>query len=291
MPLSMADKSEVTRHLRYPVLGMATTNTSGGSLAVGTAVSYRYTQSYGQLLWRLSNLAANEECRITGRAYGSLTFIGPVPNVNDSTVITITGGGLTSPVQLTLVATQQLIAQGTPQGNAQGLANMYFNANIGLGLAAQVSFLVATNAALVSAGFVSNAPYGTGPYAQTVIPVPEVNITNPQPFTMSVVNSGMMAVQVSANGALLPPVITPNQSSVPIYGYLQILNFLETQYGNSTNILQIDTADVFKARRTVLAESFSLYQTWCMRLAEFLDVPMNVNHKEKFGRAVPRAFM
>ncbi len=291
MPLSMAEKSSVTRHLRYGVLGMQTTATSGGSLATGTAVSYRYTQAYGQLLWRLANLSANEEARLTGRAYGALSFIGPVPNVGDTSVITISGGGLAAPVALTLTATQGLINAAAPQGAQAALVAQYFNANIGLGLAAQVAYLVASNPALVAAGFVSNAPYGTGPYSQTVIPVPEVNITGPASFSISVVNNGLMAVQVIANGALLPPVATPNQSATPIYGYLPILDFLETQYANSTNILQIDKADVFTARKTVLAESFSLYQTWAMRLAEFMDVPMNVNPKGNFQKVSTRAYL
>ncbi len=291
MPLSMAEMSAVTRHLRYPVLGMMTTSTSGGSLATGTAVSYRYTQTYGQLLWRLNNLSSNEECRIVGKAYGAITFIGPVPNVGDASVITISGGGLASPVNLTLTVTQQMIDQATPQGRQAAIASQYFNANIGLGLAAQVSYLVATSAPLVAAGFVSNAPYGVGPYSQQVIPVPEVNITNPQAFTISVVNNGLMALQVVSNGVLLSPSISPNQLSTPLYGYLPILDFMETQYANSTNILQIDTADVFKARKTVLAESLSLYQTWCQRLAEFLDVPLNVNRKGDFGKTSPRAYL
>lgn len=291
MPLSMSEKSSITRHLRYPVLGMQTTNTSGGSLAVGTAISYRYTQVYGMLAWRMANLAANEECRITGRAYGALSFIGPTPNIGDTSVITISGGGLASPVQLTLVATAGLINAAAPQGIQAALAAQYFNANIGLGLAAQVAFLVATNPALVAAGFVSNAPYGTGPYSQTVIPVPEVNITGPASFSISVVNNGLMAVQVIASGELLPPTMSPNQLSQPLYGFLPILDFLESQYANSTNILQIDTADVFKARKTVLAESFSLYQTWCMRLGEFLDVPLNVNAKANFQKASMRAYL
>lgn len=292
MPLSMEEKTNIARHLRYPILGMAATNTSGGTLAVGTAISYRYTQAYGQLMWRLNgNLAANEECRITGKAYGSLTFIGPVPNVGDTSTITITGGGLASPVVLTLTATAQLINSSIPAPQVSPIASQYFNANIGLGLAAQVALLVAQSPALVAAGFTANAPYGTGPYGQTVIPVPEVNIINSTPFTISVVNNGLMAVQVQANGALLPPYLNANSLPSTLYGFLPILDFLEAQHAGASNVLLVDTADVFKARKTVIAETFALYQTWVQKLADFLDVPINVNHKGNFGSVTPRVFM
>jgi len=292
MPLSMAQMSNVTRHLRYPVLGMFRINVSGQSMATATAVSYRYTQSYGMLLWRLNNLTSNEECRITGNAYGSILFVGPTPNVGDTSLITISGGGLSAPVVLTLVATEQLIQQAQPRGGVQqALVAQYFNANVGLGLAAQVAFLVATNPALVAAGFVSNAPYGTGPYTQQAIPVPEVNITNPVPFTISVQNSGLMAAQVQSDGSLLTPVITPNSVNNAVYGYLPILDFLETAYGNSTDILQIDRADVFTARKTVLAETLSLYQTWVQRLAEFMGLPVNPDRTSDYQRTAMRTYL
>lgn len=292
MPLSMAQMSDVTRHLRYPVIGMMTINPSGQSLATATAVSYRYTQAYGMLLWRLNNLSPNEECRITGQAYGSILFTGPVPNVGDTSIITISGGGLSAPVQLTLTATQELINAGLPVGATQrDLVSQYFNANIGLGLAAQVAYLVATNPALTQAGFVARAPYGTGPYRQQAIPVPEVDIQNPQAFTMTVQNNGRMSAQVQDNGALLSPMATPATQATPIYGYLPILNFLETQYANSTDILLIDRADVFVARKTVLAENMSLYQTWAQRLAEFMGIPLNPFRMGDFGRSTMRAFL
>jgi len=290
--LSMAQMSNVARHLRYPVLGMFTINVAGQSLATATAVSYRYTQAYGMLLWRLNNLTPNEEARITGMAYGSLVFVGPTPNVGDVSYITFSGGGLSSPVTIELVATEELIAIAQPKGIVQKtLVSQYFNANIGLGLASQVAFLVATNPALTQAGFVARAPYGTGPYRQQAIPVPEVDFTNQLPFSISVQNTGNMSVQIDANGSYLSPSISPNSLNSPLYGYLPILDFLETAYGNSTDILQIDRADVFTARKTVLAETLSLYQTWAQRLSEFMDVPLNPFRKGDFGRSSMRNYL
>ncbi len=292
MALTMAQMSNVARHLRYPVLGMFTINVAGQSMATATAVSYRYTQAYGMLMWRLNNLTPNEEARINGMAYGALLFVGPTPNVGDTTYITFSGGGLASPVTIDLVATEELIAIAQPTSAAQkALVSQYFNANIGLGLAAQVAFLVATTPALTQAGFVARAPYGTGPYRQQAIPVPEVDITNPLSFTMTVQNTGLMSAQIEANGSLLSPSISPNSLNSPLYGYLPILDFLETAYGNSTDILQIDRADVFTARKTVLAETLSLYQTWAQRLAEFMDVPLNPFRKGDFGRSGMRNYI
>lgn len=292
MPLSMAQMSNVSRHLRYPVIGMYRINASGQSMATATAVSYRYTQAYGMLLWRLNNLSANEECRITGNAYASILFVGPVPNVGDVLNITISGASLAAPVTLSIVATQALIDVAKPVGQVQkALVSQYFNANIGLGLCAQVALQVATSPELVAAGFVANAPYGTGPYTQQAIPVPEVDITNQQPFSISLQNTGSMSAQLGADGALLHPMISPNTQTAPIYGYLPILNYFETAYGNSTDILQIDRADVFTARKTVLAETFSLYQTWVMRLADYLGLPVNPDVTNNYKAATMRAYL
>lgn len=292
MPLSLAEMSNVSRHLRYPVIGTFRVNSSGQSMATATAVSYRYTQAYGMLLWRLNNLAANEECRITGKAYGSLIFVGPPANVGDTLTITFTGGTLSAPVSIVVTATQDLINMAQPKGNVQKLlVSQYFNANVGLGLCAQVAQQVALNPQLVAAGFVSNAPYGTGPYTQQAIPVPEVDITNPVPFTMTIQNTGQMSAQIQANGELLHPMISPNTQTAPIYGYLPILNYLETAYGNSTDILQIDKADVFTARKTVLAETFSLYQTWVMRMADYFGLPVNPSGTSNLKAATMRSYL
>ncbi len=291
MALDLATQTSILRHLDYSVLGMYSTTTAGGSLAMGTAVSYRYTQAYGQLLWRLQNLNAAEECRISGDAYASLTFVGPVPNSGDFSTITITGGGLASPVSLTLTATPAIIDPYVPSANLAALGAPYANANVGLGLAAQVALLVAQSPALVAAGFTAQAPYGTGPFSQNIIPTPEVSIKNPAAFSVTVANTGMMAVQVVANGALLPPFMSPNTQANPIYGYIPILDYLEQSYANSTNILQIDTADVFKRAKSVLGESYSLYRMWVMRLANYLNVPINSEVKNSYNAVSPRAFM
>ncbi len=257
-------------------------------MGTGTAINYRFTQAYGFLEWRMNTLMPDEESRITGKAYSSLIFIGPEPNVGDTAQVTFSGGGLSSPLTLTLTATQELLDVAQPTSADQAAwATRLFNANIGLGLASQMAALIAKSPEMVLAGFVAIAPYGTGPYSQLTIPVPEVGITNDTPFTMTVANSGQMAVQVESGGDYLNPSISPAAMASPVYGYVPILNYLETQYGNSIDILQIDTADVFKARKTVLAETFSLYQTWVQRLAEFMLVPVNPEAKGNFGRTVP----
>ncbi len=292
MALSLAEKANVRRHLRYPLIGLYRVTPGGQTLATATAVSYRYTQAFGQLEWRMNNLDANEEARITGRAYGGVSFVGPIPNVGDESQITFSGGGLASPVTINVVATQALINVGQPLSQVQAaLVSQYFDANVGLGFCAQFAMLVAQNSTLTQAGFVAIAPYGTGPFRQQAIPVPEVSVINPQSFTISVVNTGSMSAQITSNGVLLPPYISPDTLTQPIYGYLPILDYLENAYGTATQDLSIDTADVFKARKTELPERLSLYQNWCMKLGEFIDVPLNPNKRSDFKSSGPRAYV
>ena len=284
MPLTLAEKSDIRRHLRFPLAGLYRTSPTGGTVAGATTTGYRFLQTFGMLEWRMNNLDSNEEGRVTGKAYGSLAFQGPVPNVGDTLTVTFSGGSLTGPVSVLLTVTQAMLVQ------QNAAAQQYFNANIGLIFCSSLAQLVALNSTLTSAGFVATAPFGTGPFTQTAIPVPQIDFINPVPFTLSVVTTGLMSAFIVANGVLLEPYIQPGTIN-PIYGYLPILNYLENAYGSASQDLSIKRADVFYARPTELSERLSLYQTWAQRLGEFLDLPFNPHKRGDFHRTGPMVYM
>lgn len=284
MPLTLAQKSGILRHLRYPVQGLYRTGVSGATMAGATATSYRYLQAYGQLLWRLVNLQAVEEARITGAATASIAFLGPTPNIGDTLTVTFSGGTLVAPVPVVLTVTSDIIV------SANSFTQQYGNANVGLGFCSALAALVLGNPTLMSAGFYASAPYGTGPFTQTAIPVPEIQFTNAAAFNISIATTGLMSAQIMANGEVLTPSIQPG-TVTPIYGYLPICDFLENAYGSASETLMVRKADVFTRNSAELADRFSLYQMWCKRLAEFLDIPMNEQHRTNFRSSTPRAYL
>ncbi len=284
MALTLTDKSDIRRHLRYPPAGLYRVSVAGGTLAGATSVGYRYLDVYGMLEWRMNNLDANEEARITGRAYGSLAFQGPPPNVGDTLTLTFAGGGLAAATSITLTVTQDMLV--TPNV----MSSLYFNANIGLNFCSALAGLVAQSQALTAAGFLAVAPFGTGPFSQTAIPIPQIEFTNVQPFTLSIAFTGLMSAIITSNGALLGPSIQPGTTN-PVWGYLPILNFLENAYGSASQDLSIKQADVFFARPTELSERLSLYQIWSQRLGEFIDIPLNTRRRGNFRAAGPSVFM
>ncbi len=284
MPLTLAEKGNILRHMRYPVQGLYRTGVSGATMAGATSTSFRYLQAYGMVLWRLNNLMAVEEARLTGAATASIAFLGPTPNIGDTLTVTFSGGTLVTPVSVVLTVTPELIT------SADSFTQQYGNANIGLAFCSALAALVLGNPTLMSAGFNASAPYGVGPYSQVAIPVPEIQFTNSTTFNISVATTGLMSAQIMANGEILTPSIQPGTVN-PIYGYLPICDYLENAYGSASETLMVRKADVFTRNSAELADRFSLYQMWCKRLAEFLDIPMNEQHRTNFRSSTPRAYL
>ena len=108
--LTFAQKSNIRRHLDYPVAGLLSASAAGGSLA-SAFVGYRFLQTYGRLEWKLNNLNPDEEARLTGLAYGAVALVGPQPNPGDQIGITLSGGGLSTPQ--TITATMPTVPVGT----------------------------------------------------------------------------------------------------------------------------------------------------------------------------------
>lgn len=262
MPLTLAQKSDVRRHLRYPVGGLFRNSPAGGSLADGSA-GYRYFQEYGFLEWRLNNLMPDEEARLTGGCYGGVAFMGPAPNPGDTCTVTLSGGGLASPVAVTVTA-------------ATGDTTLSMIARLAAALAGDVN--------LIAAQFFVLAPYGTGAFSQAAIPVPELAIVNTTSFSVATSFTGILVPEITSQGAQLQPSLTDETvtPAVVYYGYLPILNFLESAYAGTTNNLDTAKADVWTARRTELPERMSLYATWQGKLSEYIDIPINPRRRANF---------
>ena len=285
MALLLAQKSDVRRHLRYPLAGLFHFSTTGGTLADGTA-SYRYFQPFAFLEWRLNNLAPDEEARLTGNGYAAMAFVGPAPQSGSVYNLTFSGGNLAAPVTVQVVSDQNDIPQ-----NSVALSASYAGSNNGLLIAAKVAAAVNLTPALQAAKIFAVAPFGTGSFSYSVVPIPEVAFVSPVGFNFSFTYANTnLAPSLTADGAQLHPMMENTSGTEMIWGYVPSLNYLETQYATASRDLSTSKADVWKARATELPERFSLYSTWQSRLAEFLDVPLNPNARTNLRSQRPSRF-
>ncbi len=257
MSLTIAQKSNLRRHLGYPVVGLPVLNPAGGSFYDGS-VGYRWNQSFAFLEWKMQTLNPDEEARITGNAYGSVLLQGNTQS-GDVVSVTLSGGPLINPVTVNYTAG----SQDNALTMAAGLAN-----------------LVNQNSTLASSGFIAIAPYGTGPYNYRpgLAPLSEVAIQNAQTYSLTASATGSTSAAVTTDGALLHPnaVLTdPLTNTRTRYsGFLSILNALETAVGSASDDLDTLKADVWTARADEVAQREQLYLNWRNRLSRFLDVPL-----------------
>ena len=257
MALTISQKSTLRRHLGYPVVGLPVLNPAGGSFYDG-AVGYRWNQAYAFLEYRMQTLNPDEEARLTGNAYGSVLVQGNT-QVGDTVSITLSGGGLVTPITLTYTATSQDTA---------------------LTIAFEIGNLVNQNATLVGNGFYGLAPYGTGPfnYRPNLAPLSEVTVQNSVAFVLSATSTGSTSAAVTTDGSQLHPsaVMSDPLSNIRTryWGYLNILNALESAVGSASDDLDTLKADVWSARPDEIAQRERLYKNWRWRLSKFLDIPL-----------------
>lgn len=238
----------------YGVAGLLTVSSAGASLMSGF-VGFRFFQADGRLEYRFQNLAPDEESRLVGLAFGSAMLIGNTI-AGDVVSVTLSGGPLSSPVTISVMAG----ATDTPLSLARALA-----------AAAML------NVTLTAAKFQAVAPYGTGPYAQNAIPVPEVAFTNPQNFTMTATGTGQTGIAVNLDGGQpLNPALSIRVmgNTTTYYGYLSILDQLENAVGGATQNLDTLKADVWTARNDEVEQRERLYQNWRVRLSHYLGVQL-----------------
>jgi hypothetical protein len=258
MALSFTQKSSLRRHLRYPVIGLIRTSPGGGTLASGFA-GYRYFQAYGAMEYKFNNLNPDEEARLLGNAIAAVAFVGNGPNVGDSVSVTLSGGPIASPQ--TLVATYPT---NPPSGDGR------------LWMANQLAVLAQGNSVLATAGVQGVAPYGTGPFAQSAVPLPEVAFTASASFSISATFSGQCAPVVTAAGGLVPP-STSLDGVTTIYGYLPICDGLENAWLTSSANLDTKKADVWTGRTNEAGARRSLYEQYCAQMGDFLGIPMFID--------------
>lgn len=256
--LTDGQKVQVRRHLSYPVMGLYQVSPAGGTLGSASA-GYRFFQSFSFLEYKMNNLLPAEEAALLGLAVGSIALVGPQPSAGDVLSATLSGGGLTSPVVATTTAPAQLGTQDMRLVMCNGIAGA-----------------IAQNTTLMSLGFRAYTPFGTGPYAQNAIPIPEVSIAAPQQFTLSVsVSAGSpLGPQVPNTGNFQPPYASLDGSTT-IYGYIPIMNGLEAAHAGASDNLDTTKADVWTARSDEIAQRTSLYRMWQSRLSDFLGVKVN----------------
>lgn len=252
MPLTLSQKSSIRRHLKYPLVGNITTSPGGGTLAQGFQ-GYRFFQAYGALEFKMNNLAPDEECRLLGTAYGAAALIGGQPAPGNTVSVTLSGGAIASPQTITATAGATIP-----------------NTDMRLPLINALAAGIAANTVLQAAGVVALAPYGTGPFSQNAVPVPEFSVSAPSPFTITGSGVGLLVPQITANGVLLPPSASLDGGVTTIYGYLPLCDALEGAYLGTSDNLDTSKADVWTARGNEAGQRRSLYENWVALMADFL---------------------
>jgi len=261
--LTAAQKSDVRRHLGYPVAGLLRISPAGGTLAQG-AVGYRFFQAYGFLEYKMNNLNPDEEARLTGLAYGAVALTGPQPNTGDTLTATFSGGPLGSPVSVIVTAP----LNNPPDNDAR------------ITLINALTAAVNRNATLQAANILGLSPYGTGPFSQNAVAVPEVGFICPVNFTLTCSGTGTVAPQLTATGVQLNP-NTSLDGVTTIWGYIPILNGLENAYASTSQNLDTIKADVWKGRSNEAGQRRSLYENWRQMLSDFLGTPMNKDMRQQ----------
>lgn len=273
MALQKQDVSNVLRHLKYDVMGLYTQGVAGAQLAYGGA-GYRYFGVYGSLLYRLNQLAPDEEARIVGRAYGAVGFTGPgQPTPGDIVGVTITGGGLASPVSVSVT-----VPSPTP---TQPLWT-YLN------VAASIAQALLLVPALTAGGFNVCADYGSGIWSNQVVPLPIVSVIAPATqtsFTFTATYTGSTVPQVYMAGIKIPPYLSFRSAGqlYQVWGYLPIMDYLEGGYLGATNNLSMSQADNVILRMDELDQRQDQREQYRQEFAQFLGIPINPDRNRGSG--------
>lgn len=274
MSLTYQQKSDIRRHLKYPVVGLFRTSPLGVGFASGF-IGFRFTQVSGLLEYRLNNLMPDEEARVVGSAYGSIVLQG-IPVAGDIITFTVT--------QLPAVATQTMSYTVQPQDNlvtiTQSLANK-----------------VLQNTLLTSNQFQAVSPEGIGPFAQfnpqlanpnlansgLLFGTPAMQIMNPATFQITVSVAAQpgssLGAFIEVDGSMLSPKaffdFAQPPNCTPVFGYVPILNVLESGIPSSSQNLDTRQADVWTSRPDEVQARVMLYNYWIGQLADFMGVPIN----------------
>ncbi len=261
MSLTIAQKSGVRRHLKYPTIGLLRVSPGGGGLTLGSAwASWRFFQAFGFLEYRMNNMNPDEEARITGNALGAVALVGPQPTPGDMVSVTFAAAQI--------VPTQTLTVTVPALNGTDGL----------VALTNLLAAACANNAVLQAAGFYSATPYGNGPFSQNEVPLAEVSFSAPFTFTITASGTGLVSPQITAQGQFLSPHAALDGAST-LYGFLPILDGLEAAFGGTSQNLDTSAAGPWKARANEIGQRAALYEHWQNKLSEFMGVPINPDRK------------
>lgn len=266
MALTEAIKADVRRHLGYPAIGLYRLSPGGGTLG-SAAAGWRFFQAYGLLEYRMNGLQPGEEAKVSGYAMGSVAMIGTQPNPGDTVSVTFSS---------TAISPAQTVTVTAPAYNPSVDARIT--------LCNEIANAVSANTVLQAAGVYAATPYGSGPFAENAVPIAEVGFVSPLPFTLSTSGTGAIVPQVTSQGAYVPPTASLDGSTT-LWGYIPILNGLESAFAGSSQNLDTIMAGPWKGRSNEIGQRKSLYEHWRQSFSDFLEVPINPR-KTNNGRGI-----
>lgn len=259
-------KIKLRDHLKFGIAGLYRVSPAGGSVASGL-IGYRFFQAYGALEYRMNNMAAAEEAMITGAAMAAIGYTGPDPVPGDQFTVTISGGGLSTPVATTVTA----------QTRDQAYT-----------IAARVAGALNNDPTLQAAGFYASANYGQGPFAQgTSIPLPEVSIVASQPFTVAATAAQTgLAPARTLDGQRIGYQATLDGINF-VFGFVPILDALKGAIASASQNLDTKRADVWFGRGDETSKRRALYEHWRGELGNFMGLQLNTGVPNDIRRANP----
>jgi hypothetical protein len=273
MALTLQTKVAIRRHLGYPLAGLQRISPAGGTLASANN-AYRFFESYGQLEYRMNQLAPAEEAVLTGSPYGAIGFNNANTPIDAGSVITVT---LSSPQ----FSNNPVILTYTVQPTDDLLS-----------ICGQIANLAALNPVFSSAGYYAINDYGTGAFSQQLVPFPITSFiapANTSSFSIAVSGSGNTVPQIVADGQLQPPFLFIDVTIPPekVYGYVPILDVLESFYGSSVQNMSTSKAREWTRNAWELKEKKALYNMWRQRLAQYMGISLDPHNNADIARRNP----
>lgn len=248
--LNPVEISDIRRHLGYPA--QAVNRSRLGSLS--EIRNYGLNQTLMQLDSRLAEMDVTDEAKLTGACLGVVLLTGLDPYAGNTVSIGVMSADFVGARTLTATASTNLTK---------------------LGLASQLLAALSQDQTLVGAGFIPG-----GAFQGSSVLNPDLNpsfiLRAPNPFALAASSSGATTAFVSLQGGHVFPQapVSTNADGTEnvLYGYLPILNYLESAIAGVTR-----NADVAKAggyvRGRELRERKELQEIWKNKLSNFLGIP------------------
>jgi hypothetical protein len=253
MALSAQHKVDIRRHLKVPFSGIPNSQYVAGLRTILTV---------GQLEMYMNVLAAEEECTLTGYPC-ALVRIWGTPAVGNIVRLTINNQLVSYAVHSAdVLASQPLLSIANNLAQQVNLSGIAVQAATG-----SISTADVPPAALPATG--------------------QLSIVCPQPFTLSATGTGLAAVvDPVLNGQTFPsPNFAGNYGVTPVYGYINICNYLENRTGQEDAFASFSKTDIMTFRKYPLQQRLDLYNMWVKKMGVALSVGANPAGTEGMGSA------